>query len=82
MKGRKLMKNLGKISMLIVLLFTLGFVLRGVLEKEERRECFQWQDWVKEIRDFKPSSAMQDQCNYWGIKIDAPVLTKKEGVDI
>ena len=71
MRGKGLMKSLGTIFALMIFLFTIAFMLRGAWEKEERRQCFQWQNWVEEIMDFKPSSAMKDQCNYRGIKIDA-----------
>lgn len=53
-----------------------------VVEREERRECLQWQSWVKMgIRSFKPSPIMKAQCDRWGIKIDVPALSEEELAD-
>ena len=48
MRGKGLIKGLGMMFALMIFLFTIAFMLRGTLEKEERHECFQWQSWVKD----------------------------------
>ncbi len=43
------------------------------IEKSEKQECATWQDYAKEYQGFYLTKSESDQCNNWGIKVDAPV---------
>lgn len=54
-------------------IIVMGKVIAKGLEKSERAECYKWQDQAKEFREFYLTKAEADQCEYWGIKVDAPI---------
>lgn len=66
----------------LLLLFTAVFFLgiplvKIIMEKEEKRECLQWREWSKEIKDYYLVSWQKEQCDSLGININAPI--KYEG---
>ena len=70
------------VAFLIILVATLALwtilypILTSAIEKEEKRECIQWQKWSKEREIFWLTPWQKEQCDAAGIKIDAPAIGK------
>lgn len=63
----------GAVLMTLIIFFAL--TTGSAVEKEEKRECLQWQKLSQELRAdlFFLTPSQKKQCNVHGIKIDAPV---------
>ena len=75
---KRLKKAVEKISELIVVLlmgFLFAFALVKGIEREGKRECYQWQQWARELNNFYLTPVQKQQCDRWGIGIQvvAPV---------
>ncbi len=44
-----------------------------IIEKEEKRECLQWQQQASERKNYFLLSWQKEQCDSLGVKINAPV---------
>ncbi len=69
---------MGTIIALVIFSFALSWMFISSLKKEEKRECIQWQNWMREIRVdvFAPSVEMTEQCRRVGVELPAKI--KKE----
>ena len=61
--------------MLIAMIIGLGFIFKGMIEKQERLECEKWQEWAEEYPNFYLTEWQKDQCEYHQIIIEVPIKT-------
>ncbi len=67
-------------KIIATLLLLAGFVWAAKIgiEKQDRADCHKWQEQAKEIKEFYLTQSQRNQCDYWDIKVDAPVKIIRE----
>lgn len=66
----------GSLMLAVVILFV--FVLIQSADRSARSECLKWADMAKEYKGFYLTPAEAEQCSYYHIEINAPVLKAYE----
>lgn len=68
------MRNIIVSALLVSVLFiAFVFALGYGLDKQERVDCYKWQEYAQELVGFYLTSSQTEQCEHWGIKVDAPI---------
>jgi hypothetical protein len=52
---------------LVVVLFV--WVLRISLDRQEVKDCYEWQSWAEQSNLFVPTAEMVERCGVLGVKI-------------
>ncbi|MGB9743229.1 MAG: hypothetical protein ACPLW9_00715 [Minisyncoccales bacterium] len=66
-------KNFFGILIFVIFFILINWLFVEGLKREEQRECYQWQEWAKELDNFYLTPAQKEQCDYWSIEVIAPV---------
>lgn len=57
----------------VIFLTIISWIALIGLQREEQRECYQWQEWAQELKVFYLTPSQKEQCDRWGIQVEAPV---------
>lgn len=55
----------------IVILF--GWAIKSGMDKQDRADCYKWQEYATEYPGFYLTQNEADQCAYWKIEVNAPI---------
>jgi hypothetical protein len=72
------MKTLLNLVLAIILGITFFLALKYGIEKSEIAECLQWQEEAKNISIYYLVEWQAEQCQHYGIQVDAPVISDKK----
>jgi len=48
-----------------------GWIFLQGIDRDEQRECYQWQSEARDIRGYYLTAWQKEQCDHWKIRIEA-----------